>query len=647
MVALALADFRSPARRAVERQLNTFRFFGGEIALEWNVASGWKESASPRWPRGRAENIVTDQEKKPVLDEQAFEKLLEAAYVLQEHNCRMQELEEKMESQSARLREQEPANQAPPPANGTKPEATSRPSGDYTLTLAEIVEAQRQIQMRHLELDKAMAVVTERVARITGASGAAIAILEGSTVRYRAGAGAPALPVGSEAPLNTAVCAASLRTGQVIRSEDLNLEFLFDPDPCRRRGILSLVVVPVYREDEIIGALELYFDRVRGFAEQDIHTCQLMAGLVTEAIGRDAGLALKKSMAEERSTMLAAIERLQPNLAAWADVQPVDVQPVADPPAAEPAATAGPSRGASAAAVAKSSCWKCSSNLPAEEQFCGKCGAPRARDGAPFGMQSELASAWQVHQPGRDPFALHEPQQGEELGEANDAHKLHEAFSLPAFDEGDEASTPSLSTRSVSTQSLAASAHEDAFSLSPEPQPEENEVVAQSTAMVKQPDAIVWSSAARAREFLESLSATRTPTALARFWRSRRGDFYLGIAVLLVLVVIRWGIWSSHSVGAVGRGTTVSGSATRAKQPAPDADLSTWDKLLVSLGLAEAPDAPEYKGNPYTQVWVDLQTALYYCPGSDLYEKTPKGKLTTQRDAQMDQFEPANRRACE
>jgi hypothetical protein len=165
--------------------------------------------------------------------------------------------------------------------------------------------------------------------------------------------------------------------------------------------------------------------------------------------------------------------------------------------------------------------------------------------------------------------------------------------------------------------------------------------------MVKQPDAVVWSSAARAREFLESLSATRTPTALARFWHSRRGDFYLGIAVILVLVVIRWGIWSSHSVGATGHGTTVSGRANRGKQPAPDADLSMFDKFLISLGLAEAPDAPEYKGNPYIQVWVDLQTALYYCPGSDLYEKTPKGKLTTQRDAQMDQFEPADRRACE
>ena len=268
---------------------------------------------------------MTDQKNKPVLDEQTFEKLLEAAYVMQEHNRKMRELEERMESRERRLREQEAANQVHATAacerGNTKPEQTSRANSDYTLTLAEIVEAQRQIQMRHLELDKAMAVVAERVARITGASGAAIAILEGNMVRYRAGAGAPALPLGSEVPLDTAICAASLRTGQVIRSEDVKLEFLFDPEPCRQRGIVSLVAVPIYHEDKIIGALELYFDRVRGFAEQDIHTCQLMAGLVTEAIGRDAELALKKSMAAERSTMLAAIERLQPNLAAWAEGQ--------------------------------------------------------------------------------------------------------------------------------------------------------------------------------------------------------------------------------------------------------------------------------------------------------------------------------------
>ena len=43
-------------------------------------------------------------------------------------------------------------------------------------------------------------------------------------------------------------------------------------------------------------------------------------------------------------------------------------------------------------------------------------------------------------------------------------------------------------------------------------------------------------------------------------------------------------------------------------------------------------------GNPDTQVWVDVHTALYHCPGSELFGKTPDGKLASQRDAQQDQF---------
>src|SRR5207302_1498580 len=254
----------------------------------------------------------------------------------------------------------------PPLPKNKEPEGTSRSNGDYTLTLAEIVEAQRQIQVRQLELDKAMAVIAEKVAHIASATGAAIGILEEKTVRYRAGAGAPALPVGSAIPLATAICAASIRTGQVIRSDDVNTEVLFDPEPCRQRGILSLLAVPVYHDGDIVGALELYFDRINGYAEQDIHTCQLMAGLVTEAIGRDAESKLKKSMAAERSTMLATIEKLQPNLAALAEDQ---------------SGVAGKTNArAGTAAVAKSPCWKCGNKLLAEELFCGKCGAPRDGD---------------------------------------------------------------------------------------------------------------------------------------------------------------------------------------------------------------------------------------------------------------------------
>jgi two-component system, NarL family, invasion response regulator UvrY len=68
-------------------------------------------------------------------------------------------------------------------------------------------------------------------------------------------------------------------------------------------------------------------------------------------------------------------------------------------------------------------------------------------------------------------------------------------------------------------------------------------------------------------------------------------------------------------------------------------------KFLVQNGLQSVPP-PEYQGNPETKVWVDLHTAIYYCPGASLYGKTPKGKYTRQQDALEDHFEPAGRQAC-
>ena len=579
---------------------------------------------------------MTNKENKPVLDEQTFDKLLEAAYVLQEHNRKAREVEQSLESRSEQLREQDLAHQALLQRNQSSAEEPSLSNGDYTLTLAEIVEAQRQIQIHHLGLDNAMAVVAERVARITNANGAAIGILEGKIVRYRAGAGTSALPIGCEEPLDAAICVASVRTGKVIRSEDVNTEFLFDPELCRKRGILSLLAVPIYHDGDIVGALELYFDRVHGFAEEDIHTCQLMAGLVTEAISRDAELNLKKSMAAERSTMLAAIESLKPNLAAMAD---------------DRTATAGrPS--ASDAHSTNFPCWKCGSSLLAHEQFCGTCGAPRCGDDAPASMQSKFAAAWQMQQASqgtsapfpsngtmpsgnatRGPATHHENRAG--FQEVQAANKQPGPSSPRALEEN---SPPTFFNASPGEEATVACVTSDG--------PQHENVKARSTALVVPNGDVVWSSAAKARDFLESVSGPRVPSALGRFWRSRRGDFYLAVALILVAAVIRWGVWSEHSVGATGRGNAVSGSSHRRKLD-PNADLSVFDKLLISLGLAEAPDTPEYKGNPETQVWVDLHTALYYCPGSDLYGKTAKGKISSQRDAQLDQFEPAYRKACD
>jgi len=126
----------------------------------------------------------------------------------------------------------------------------------------------------------------------------------------------------------------------------------------------------------------------------------------------------------------------------------------------------------------------------------------------------------------------------------------------------------------------------------------------------------------------DAIRSVWTRTLQAVRIRMRRRDAAIvmtaSLALLLLLLVAAW--------------------------PTPSSSHLTWfESVLVELGLAQVPSkAPAAPiGNPDVRVWVDVHTALYYCPGSDLYGKTPGGKFEAQHDAQEDQFEPATGKVCE
>jgi len=762
-----------------------------------------------------AKGTVSEQ-KKPVLDEQTLDKLLEAAFVIQEQG------DLQMRARKPAAADQVSPNQistsktpatpiaasaaavassffsANPGAGKTAAEKTvpeksgaekssaaeTVPTGpasispisiskdSYTLTLAQIVETQQQILTRRLELENAMALVAQRAAEMTKAAGSAIAIVEAQTdvkktdakkidgkkLRYRAASGLLTLARGSEVAMETALCFNCLRSGEVIRGADVNSDFLIDGEQCRRRGIGSLIVVPIYRDSGIAGALELYFASANAFTEQDVHSCQLMAGLVTEALARDAGASSRKSLAAERATMLEALEKLRPNLAALMEnparkesvagsAAPAASAPIAVAPMLSPAAAGISPAGLAAnpslpnppavslaanvpgAVVLKKPatpvffCRRCGHELVGEEMFCGKCGSPRTSEYQPPTMQSKVASLWQMQQASKqnaapapangsaraaerkinsgipteiqpweavlseleDPFGepelTQEPEGDWKPGSRTEpaATLRQEVIEISAaarkFASGMDAPIEQKMEQKVEQKSVRAEAtieqsfdekssdHEaveqeliehDAFapqsldsdslardSFEADAQAHEEPGKAAAATALAAVHPLAWTSAAKAKEAFEQLAASKKQNSFMRFWDERRGDVYLAVAVVLVAAVIRWSIWSEHSFDA-----NTSAAKINHRRPAPDADLSTFDKLLISLGMADPPDPVEDKGNPDTQVWVDLHSALYYCPGADLYGKTPHGKYSSQRDAQLGQFEPAYRKPC-
>jgi hypothetical protein len=348
----------------------------------------------------------------------------------------------------------------------------------------------------------------------------------------------------------------------------------------------------------VAGVLELRSGHPNCFQEHDVRTCQLMAGLLSEAFARNAELEWKRALVAERATMLEALEKIKPQLERLVESAPAPKPAVAEPVVPEPEPPA---------AIATVHCRGCENELLEEESYCGICGAARA-SGADD-IQSKWASMWHMQQA-----------QQHQLDFTN-----QHAIELTPV----EVSEPAAKTDSVIDVEAEPLNGVQQVRIIPD-----GEVPVENAPSP-------WSSAASARKWLESQRPGRE--WLIHQWHFNRANIYLGVAVLLFLTVLT-GMGSRSARNYFGQ--TASASLKNGKHPA-GRQLSLFERALVATGIAEAPSQPVYLGNPDAKVWVDLHTALYYCQGSDPYGKTPGGKFATQLEAQQDSFEPAFRKACE
>jgi putative methionine-R-sulfoxide reductase with GAF domain len=135
-------------------------------------------------------------------------------------------------------------------------------------------------EMAQRDLEAALQLLAERAQYITGASGAAIALLEDSEMICRASAGASAPELGAEVQGKSGLTGESVRTRQVLRCDDAETDSRVNRESCRALGIKSVMVVPLLREQEVIGVFELFADRANAFEERDVTALERLAEMV-------------------------------------------------------------------------------------------------------------------------------------------------------------------------------------------------------------------------------------------------------------------------------------------------------------------------------------------------------------------------------
>ena len=246
--------------------------------------------------------------------------------------------------------------------------------------------------------------------------------------------------------------------------------------------------------------------------------------------------------------------------------------------------------------ILESLCPHCAAPIHSSDALCPQCGLERLRPGER--MQSKLASFWEMS---REQGVRHNP-----------ADAAESVFNVASSEPGATSNADREVDRTAEVQEPESSREKDWFNLFPELSDQEPETAS-----------IVETAIAE----LENAS-DGTLSEFRRWWQQLnlgKADIYLGLAIVVAALAL---VWPASTSPPTGR-------------------LEPWQRILVKLGIAEAPPpAIHYRGNPNVKVWVDSHTALYYCPGEEQYGKTADGRFAAQREAQLDQFQPANRTVC-
>jgi len=150
--------------------------------------------------------------------------------------------------------------------------------------VAPVVDGNSPAVTAQRDLEVTLQLLAERAQYLTGASGASIALCEGREMVCRASAGRAAPEAGVEIETDSGLTAESIRTRQLVRCDHAEGDSRVNRESCQELGVKSVVVMPLLREQEVVGVFELVADRISAFEERDVAALIRLAEMALTAV---------------------------------------------------------------------------------------------------------------------------------------------------------------------------------------------------------------------------------------------------------------------------------------------------------------------------------------------------------------------------
>jgi len=146
------------------------------------------------------------------------------------------------------------------------------------------------INAGELDLEPGISIIAEKAQVLTGATGAAIALRQGSEIVCRARTGRTAPDIGVRLQTDSGLSAECVRTGEVLLCNDAESNPRVDWATCRRMGVRSILVAPLRHFRRTLGVFEVLSSTPHAFDNNDVATMQFLSGMMVATISRLSSL---------------------------------------------------------------------------------------------------------------------------------------------------------------------------------------------------------------------------------------------------------------------------------------------------------------------------------------------------------------------
>ncbi|MGA8066831.1 MAG: GAF domain-containing protein [Terriglobales bacterium] len=141
------------------------------------------------------------------------------------------------------------------------------PISSRSANLASVEAVRRETRESAGDIDAMLQLITEYALNLTGASGAALALLTGDQMICRARSGEPSPPLGAPVDTRHGISGECVRSGLLVSCADTTSDLRVDSEVCRSLGLGSLMAAPIVSDFRVVGLLEIFSPYARRFTK--------------------------------------------------------------------------------------------------------------------------------------------------------------------------------------------------------------------------------------------------------------------------------------------------------------------------------------------------------------------------------------------